>query len=130
MWISLLPFCGIMYSPLEEMQLRPGFAVNFVMMSEAPDLKRLEGYLQIFNRKNLSAYDITGSDKNLKKILHSAKDEIVIFCGMQDTSESYYRNKKIANNCIKVAQRVLGQRGVSYGEEKDVKALVVYMRIF
>ena len=55
-WFSIIPFCALMLSPLQDLHIYQPFVVNLVMMTEKIKLQDLTSYLQIFNRTCIDEY--------------------------------------------------------------------------
>lgn len=122
---AIIPFCAIMFSPLRELQIYEPFVVNLVMMTDRVKLQDLTSYLQIFNRTSVDVCDVLESDKKIQNVVQSAKDENLLFIGVQDETMSVYKKQKIINNFANIAKNALGKGCVTFDEGKNIQGIVV-----
>lgn len=104
-----------------------GFVVNLVMMTDRVKLQELTSYLQIFNRTSADVCDVLESDKKIQNIVQSAKDETILFVGVQDETISPYKRQKIINNFASITKNALGKGCVTFDEGKSIRGIVVCM---
>ena len=126
-WFAIIPFCAIMFSPLRELKIYEPFVVNLVMMTDRVKLQELTSYLQIFNRTSADVCDVLESDKKIQNIVQSAKDETILFVGVQDETISPYKRQKIINNFASITKNALGKGCVTFDEGKSIRGIVVCM---
>ena len=124
--MALMPFAGILYTPFLLRNRMLPFAVNIVIMTDTCNLADLMWYLQVFNRDNpMRPYDAGMSGKQVKQIIASSKDEVIVFAGFEETFGTYYSNKKNLKMLNLLAQKALGRLGGEYGEKGFQSALVL-----
>lgn len=127
MWFAIIPFYAIMFSPLRKLQIYEPFVVNLVMMTDRVKLQDLTSYLQIFNRTSVDVCDVLDSDKKIQNVVQSAKDETILFVGVQDETISPYKRQKIINNFASITKNALGKGCVTFDEGKSIRGIVVCM---
>lgn len=116
--LALLPFAGITYSLLDDRYLTVPFVINFIIISQDISVLDIAKYLQIFNRNTINAYDVDDTDKNISSVIRDSKDEVLIFAGLKEEEQTYYKNTKISKNLHMIAQKALGRNGNRYGDNK------------
>lgn len=121
---ALIPFAGILYTPLIEKGIYEPFVVNIVLMSKKLKIADIAQFFQVFNREHISACSVDDRDKNIQSVIDTSKDDVILFAGIQDSTQSNYKNQKVTNNLNMIAQNALGRNGVGYGKH-DVQSLVV-----
>jgi len=121
---ALIPLGGILFSVLQEKNIYEPFVTNLILMNEEQDIREILYYLQVFNRNELYAMNLDGSDKNNKNLIESCKDEVVVVAGLRYKEMSAYKSKKISNNLRVFAKKAMNRSGLNYGET-PFKAVVV-----
>ena len=65
--------------------------------------------------------------KKIQNIVQSAKDETILFVGVQDETISPYKRQKIINNFASITKNALGKGCVTFDEGKSIRGIVVCM---
>lgn len=99
--IVLYPFAGILSSIFYEMHTPIDFGLNFV---EIEPLQRtiVCSWLKIFNRESLLPYSLNLTETQLRRLLLSSNDEILIFDATGEDFLTDYQRRKIKKNAKSV----------------------------
>lgn len=129
-FIMLYPILGILNSLFRRYGKPVGFYLNFVEFSPIY-AKTICSWMQIFNRRNLSSYNLIDckSAKQLNSYLATLKDEVLIIDARADEEEENYRKKKAKGQIQRIADIMTGKEELVQKVDGKVEASLVTISI-
>lgn len=124
--VSLIPFAGITYSIFKSVGKEHFFLPNFILVSDKVKSAEIAAYLQIYNRKSgIHINSLEDSNKNILRVLDEAKDEVIMYQGLEDEDMTNYQGKKMTKNLKMISKISSGRSANAYGH-KAVEGVVVF----